>query len=158
MQVSGNFWAVVGATGSGRHTLFRALQSNLELDANFVFLTDSGSDQTSQLLGILNHIAKFNLHEAASKAVQMAIFWARLGLIIQKEVRPLLKQGKTVIMLGFGGTVLTHALCGVTCETERRNLIALHEDFIRSCVIGLQVTPRTICGYKSALRLRTIVP
>lgn len=141
MQVSGNFWAVVGATCSGRHTLFEALQRHLAHDSDFVFLKDSGSDQASQLLGSLNHIAKNKLHEAAPKATQLGIFWARLSYVIQTEVSPLLHQGKTVIMLGFGGTVLTHALCGVTCETERRNLIALHKAFIRSCVIGLRVPP-----------------
>ncbi len=141
MQVSGNFWAVVGARGCGRHTLFKGLKQHLENDPDVVFITDSGSIESSPLLGCLNHIAKSGYHEDSPKAAQMGIFWARLSVIIQKEVAPLLQQGKTVIMLGFGGTVLTHALCGVTCETERRNLIALHEAFIRLSVLGLQVPP-----------------
>ena len=140
-MLSKNFWAVVGAQGCGRHSLVKGLQEHLKHDPDVVFLTDSGSDESSPFLESLNNIVKKGLHEDASRASQMGVFWARLSFIIQKQVAPLLQQGKTVIMLGFGGTVLTHALCGVTCETERRNLIALHEAYIRVSVLGLNVPP-----------------
>jgi thymidylate kinase len=61
--------------------------------------------------------------------------------IIEHDVLPSLTEGKTVIMKGFGGTVLTHAMCHTRSELEKNRLLELHKSMIQHCVIEYGVPP-----------------
>lgn len=135
-----NFYAIVGAPGSGKDELFKSLQDLHRGNLQYVFITDSGNNE-SHFLNCLNGIAKNGHHKTTSPLTQLAFFWSRLSHVIETEVQKHLAEGKKVIIAGFGGTVLSHALCGVRREAEKERIINLHKAFIQACVIGSNVPP-----------------
>lgn len=143
-------FAVVGSPGSGRHELVKGLENHFGRRSEFIFLSDSSNGTPNECLGLLNEIAKNGLHRNIPPVAQLALFWARLATVISHEIKKHLADNKTVVISGFGGTILAHALCGVTNETERRSLITLHKSLIEACVVGSGLEPPVYLWLKSS--------
>lgn len=139
----GQFIALVGPTGSGKTTLLSGLKKNFP-SKRCVFLCDSNGSGNSPHVPFttrVTEIAQEGIHEEATSRSQLLLFWSRLVNVIEHEVVPSLELGKNVFMDGFGGTVLTHALCHAKSAEERAELIELHKDMIKHCVLGLGAPP-----------------
>jgi len=138
------FFALVGSKGAGKSTLFDQLKKIAPRDT-CVFLCDSsGAGDNAPHIPFttrVTEITKAGIHEAATPLSQLLLFWARLVNVIEHDVVPNLKAGKTVFMDGFGGTILANARCHARSETEREQLTDLHKSMITHCVIKLGVPP-----------------
>jgi thymidylate kinase len=139
------FFALVGPAGAGKSTLLAQLRTALPSD-QYIFLCDSTGcgDEFAphvQFATKVTELARARHHEYTSPRSQLQLFWSRLTCIIECDVAPALQSGKTVIMDGFGGTVLAHALHAARSEKERGQLLDLHKDLIRHNVLANGVPP-----------------
>lgn len=141
------FFAIVGPYGAGKSTLVQGLRQDFN-DELCTFLCDSrGCGDMSQphtrfVTGV-TQIAQELLHQDVPAISQLLFFWARLSVIIENEVVPSIRAGKHVIMDGFGGTVLVHAMIAARDDKERERLLALHKQIITHCVFGYNLSPPT---------------
>lgn len=144
------FFALVGPTGAGKSELLKALRERIPND-QCVFPRDSsgcGNAPHIRFTTSITQISKQGIHEETTARSQLLVFWARLAAIIEGDVLPNLKAGKYVVMDGFGGTVLTHAMQSAQTNEERTALLELHKSLITHCVIGLSVPPPTYLWLK----------
>lgn len=141
------FFALVGPPGAGKSTLLEMLRNALPSKA-CVFLSDSsgcGNEYVphARFTKRVTEIARDGVHTCTTPRSQLLLFWSRLQAIIECTVQPELAKGKIVIMDGFGGTILAHALHGARTAAEEAALTDLHKSMIGHCVIGLGVKPPT---------------
>lgn len=137
------FFALVGPSGAGKTRVQDSLKG-IFTGPEYLFLTDScgldGASHAPFTTGV-SELALGGTHAYATPMGQLLFFWGRLVTIIEHDVAPALKAGRTVIMNGFGGTVLAHALAATDDEAERGKLIELHKTLILHCVVGHGVPP-----------------
>lgn len=136
------FIAIVGAYGAGKSKLREDLENILPPD-KYVFLSDSrGRDKEVLLINQkIIELTRARAHENMIPVAQLMFFWARLSDIIERYIVPALKQGKVVVIDGFGGTILAHVLYQARSIEEREHLIQFHKLMIQNLVVGLGVPP-----------------
>lgn len=155
------FFALVGPPGAGKSTLLAKLKTNLSHD-RCVFLCDSSGSGYKESPHVrfttrVSALVQEGVHMETTAHSQLLLFWSRLVSIIQHDVVPNLRHGKCVIMDGFGGTVLTHAMYHAHNDEERAQLLELHKDMIRHCVVAFGAHHRNTSGSVQVLTLRTVV-
>jgi thymidylate kinase len=141
------FFALVGPSGAGKSRLLAELKKVLSED-RYTFLRDSsgcGSEYAphAKFTTRVTQLAKEGVHTCTTARSQLLLFWSRLETNIECVVKPNLDAGKIVIMDGFGGTILAHALYSAQDAAEEAALTDLHKSMIAHCVIGLGIKPPT---------------
>ncbi len=138
------FVAIVGTCHDKKSTLSRGLQEDPRLShCSFVFDTGAhqGENGNPVVRGI-TAISKMGLfNDFIHPIAQLFLFWARLVLIIIEDIVPCLTKNTPVVMVGFGGSVLIHALAQAKTEKMRTMLIALHDAIVSACVFGMGIYP-----------------
>ena len=138
------FFAIVGPCPAIKRELYVNLQQCPEL-SGFRFVTDSGEHVGEHIDPITKTITALgkngSITDDVSQIVQLLLFWTRLANIIHRDVEPYLAQGTPVIMIGFGGSVLAHAVARAKTQRKRDALHKLHLAIVEQCVYGMGITP-----------------
>lgn len=115
-----------------------------ELDC-FHFVTDTGAHQgedSNPLVKFITYLSRSpNLMDVLHPIAQLFLFWARLVMIIWENIAPSLINGKAVMMMGFGGSVLAHAAARAETQAMREILHTLHSAIVNACVFGMGIYP-----------------
>lgn len=140
------FYAIVGPCPPIKRRLYDDLQQCLRL-SDCRFVTDSGDHIGEEIDPITKTITALgkngSITEDVSQMVQLLLFWTRLANIIHRDVEPCLAKGIPVIMIGFGGSVLAHAVARAKTQQKRDALHKLHLAIVEQCVYGMGITPPT---------------
>ncbi len=143
------FFALVGPEGSGKSTILHMLEH--VLNPKFVvFLCDSSKRCTAPHVRFTERVSQITgdgAHLHADAHTQLMLFWTRLRAVIKGSVKPSLENGKTVIIDGFGGTILANARMHAQPD-ERDGLLDLHKDMIKHHVVGQNVPPPLYLHFK----------
>lgn len=138
------FVAIVGTCHEKKVSLSRGLQKDPRL-SHFRFVFDTGAHQGENgnpVVRGITGISKMGLfNDLIHPIAQLFLFWARLVLIIIEDIVPCLTKNTPVVMVGFGGSVLIHALAQAKTEKMRTMLIALHDAIVNACVFGMGIYP-----------------
>lgn len=140
------FYAIVGPCPTIKRELYKNLQQHAGL-SDCQFVTDSGEHIGEHIDPITKTITALgkngSITEDVSQMVQLLLFWTRLANIIHQDVEPCLAKGTPVIMIGFGGSVLAHAVARAKTQQKRDALHKLHLAIVEQCVYGMGITPPT---------------
>lgn len=140
------FYAIVGLCPDIKRRLYSDLQQCPEL-SRARFVTDSGEHIGEEIDPITKTITALgkngSITNDVSQMVQLLLFWTRLANIIHRDVEPYLAKGIPVCMIGFGGSVLAHAVARARTQQKRDALHKLHLAIVEQCVYGMGITPPT---------------
>lgn len=139
-----NFFVLVGTHGSGKTEVHERLKKMFPGNS-CVFPCDSNGGGASDASHVrfttrVTQIARDGCHKEIPPDAQLSFFWARLSTLIHGEVLEWYRQGKLIIMNGFGGTILSHAL-SVADDNQIDDLVALHKAHISACVLARDLEP-----------------
>lgn len=140
MENDKQFFALVGATGSGKNTLLDRLEKH--------FRSKEGAcavpcDSTMEAFRVTTSFTRIdqNIDSRTSPIGKLLQLWAVLSDQIENEIQPALQRGQRVIMNGFGGTAFAESSALARGPHERAAIQALHETLIEKCVRGIMLPP-----------------
>lgn len=147
MKNGEKFFALVGATGSGKNTLLDLLEEHFCPKEGASAVPCDSTMETSRVTTSFTRIAQSS-HGRIYPIAKLLDLWSSLSDQIESDVLPALLKGHRVIMNGFGGTAFAEASVHARAPQERAAILELHKALIQQCVIGIGVPPPTYIWLK----------
>ena len=138
------FFAIFGGIPFDKDGLFLKLQ---KLRPHYKFPTEKWGtttlcESTSPFVRDLTKLIDSGIPRAhATPRSMLKLCWSRLDTIIAENLLTAFRNGNAVIMRGFGAMALVRAMMKSTSEDERKKLIRLHEEIVKSTVLQAGAWP-----------------